>query len=1114
MSNRQALPQLRYHTKFRPYQRHAINMVRRYMSEFHQVGPDFGAALVCHPTGSGKTAVMVGLAHAAPEIRNTLILTTREAIRDQLVRELSGNIFIDQQKFNLSTRIRLPKIPYAITESRLLYQDVRAVNSETKSLLFGDVLAFANTQFNRLNTPDRAFLSELASSPSIILMTVQMLVGLEREQGPAYEALQKHIDLIVFDEGHYEPAAKYSVAVRNLQRPIALLSATPFRNDLKPFKVHANNIHVYRFADAVSDGIVRNVNVVQRSPTRNLDTFCDDLIAFCETSFGADRGKWPRIIIHCDDMGGIVRLAERFIDNGFEGKVIGIHDRFVNQPDRKSWQYREVPPPKTTNALIWIHQYKLLEGIDDHRFQVLAFFDLLRNVRSIVQQIGRVIRITPGSSSHDAIVLDHYGGRLLYYWNTYLSYDRSISKEYFTKTFARFYIDKFTEIQPEIDYINRKFRHRLDLRHIVNIKDEILFQRRAILKRISSKATLEDFTTLMEEALTDEDFEFARYDVDDTTVIYVCAKVETPDFFNNLYFAEPRHGARIIHIAPKHRLLVTSSTGGGTGAEGLGHLESVLPSELECLLMPGPLGRVSSVSSLNTNLGNRVVRRRTISAPSIADVPPILDEYGHILSTVTGYNGTEARIVDDVGYLETIDEEMNIVVEQGVTNSSITTSGLDIVRRYIGLSSGRLSETGPPLRVVAYLKWVNSLANQMKTGGRYTDVYNRYAAISSGIVDKGAARNVLFDFMDVSDHYHHKDTGDNMRSDDLCVERTGRVVRSSGKLTSNVVIRVNEKDYTVEVAFSHDSQRYRIDSPQLDIDFIRTDGRSISLCRALNEAQSFNIIPDDTRLIYVHGKFYAPGLKFGSRFSAKEFFVGHCLYPSDVFKNLKSEKGGYVVNGGDGYAPDSLFGLIDNWKGGFDSDTLSISSSWVGRYRPESINFLPDLCICDDTNKETADFILADSITRRVVLIHAKASKKFREYSASAVQEVCAQAQKNTSLFATYSLQPPGNLGIWGKEHNFIGDEKATLVVARRIRKPIGCEAMKAWDMLLGLLLNPLTTREIWIVLGNMLSSETFYKGMESEDPPPESLQLNHLLQTTIAAAGSVGAKTRIFCAP
>jgi hypothetical protein len=63
------------------------------------------------------------------------------------------------------------------------------------------------------------------------------------------------------------------------------------------------------------------------------------------------------------------------------------------------------------------------------------------------------------------------------------------------------------------------------------------------------------------------------------------------------------------------------------------------------------------------------------------------------------------------------------------------------------------------------------------------------------------------------------------------------------------------------------------------------------------------------------------------------------------------------------------------------------------------------------------------------------------------------------------------------------------------------------------LLYNPLTSREIWIVLGDMFSATTLLSNLQSPDPKSEVLQLNQLLQTTIAAAGSVGAKARIFCA-
>ena len=93
-------------------------------------------------------------------------------------------------------------------------------------------------------------------------------------------------------------------------------------------------------------------------------------------------------------------------------------------------------------------------------------------------------------------------------------------------------------------------------------------------------------------------------------------------------------------------------------------------------------------------------------------------------------------------------------------------------------------------------------------------------------------------------------------------------------------------------------------------------------------------------------------------------------------------------------------------------------------YQPEHVKFDPSLCICDDMSKESADFIFADASNRRVVLVHAKASDKFREFSASVVQEVCAQAQKNMALFPTYSLQKPGNFNLWNRAHKFSGDAR------------------------------------------------------------------------------------------
>jgi hypothetical protein len=390
-------------------------------------------------------------------------------------------------------------------------------------------------------------------------------------------------------------------------------------------------------------------------------------------------------------------------------------------------------------------------------------------------------------------------------------------------------------------------------------------------------------------------------------------------------------------------------------------------------------------------------------------------------------------------------------------------------------------------------------------------VFGRYAALAPHPASPGPARNLLLDLTDLADQYVNRNTKLTMIGDELCVDRTGDPTEYSGRAVSDFTVTINDTPYVVGVTYKKANNRYRLDCDKLDQDFSPVGQRTLPLVRAINETHAFTIIPDDRDLIYVHGSFYAPGLKFGKRrFKVNAFYVGHCLYPATTFKERSSEKGDTVVGTND-YHHRSLFGLIDSWKDHFDTAALHLDPAWsASGCHPEPLAFTPTLCVCDDMVNECADFILADEVDRRVVLVHAKASKDWRQFSASAVQEVCAQAQKNTSLFSTYSLRPPPNLRRWDRPHKFNG-----LTVRHRIRKPTELTASRVWSQQLEpLLYNPLTSREIWLVLGNMLSASTMLENLRSDDPKPEVLQLNHLLQTTIAAAGSVGARTRIFCAP
>ncbi|MHB8816439.1 MAG: DEAD/DEAH box helicase [Steroidobacteraceae bacterium] len=530
--------------KFRDYQRAAIRMARRYGIAFKD-GQTHGAALVCHPTGTGKTAVIAALAQCCPEIGSVLVLTTREAVRDQLVRELAGDIFLNREKFGCGARLELPKCVLAFRSLTDAFDEAASVHRSTLRLIPKANREFADRTFARtVAKAADTLMSVFSQGKSVLVMTVQMLALLAREDptsNPTYGELA-NADLIIFDEGHYEPAVFWSQVVRGLDRPLVLLSATPYRNDLKPFQITAGNVHVYQYGAARAAPYVRTVRVEARESQPTAAAFRDDMLDFCADKFGADRQTWPRVIIHCDESNRIIQLARAFIELGF--RTIGIHDKFRDPPAGEDWQFHTVPPPRETDAQIWIHQFKLMEGIDDHRFRVLAFFDLMTNLRSVVQQIGRIIRPTPGGGAEDAYVLDHYKGRLRQYWDLYKDYDEGLTAELLTKSLSRFYVDKFIEAHPPVDYIARKFRRRLVIEEVSDATDEILFERRVSFRVADPTASLADYEDILKDQLAVADLRYWKAWSSAEAVIYLYVGIESPSFLNSPASSPRRATAR------------------------------------------------------------------------------------------------------------------------------------------------------------------------------------------------------------------------------------------------------------------------------------------------------------------------------------------------------------------------------------------------------------------------------------------------------------------------------------------------------------------------------------------------------------------------------------------
>jgi hypothetical protein len=103
----------------------------------------------------------------------------------------------------------------------------------------------------------------------------------------------------------------------------------------------------------------------------------------------------PKVMIRADDLDTLQNL-QRKIDHAFGTKSVLVHDRAKGSrqyPHRFQSVRRAMR--ECSNAQFRLHQYKLM-GCRQSGFHRSPIYDLHTNGRQLVQQIGRVVRTSPG----------------------------------------------------------------------------------------------------------------------------------------------------------------------------------------------------------------------------------------------------------------------------------------------------------------------------------------------------------------------------------------------------------------------------------------------------------------------------------------------------------------------------------------------------------------------------------------------------------------------------------------------------------------------------------------------------------------------------------------------
>jgi superfamily II DNA or RNA helicase len=884
--------------------------------------PQRGTCLVRMPTGTGKTGVIAWLSMKSAEGK-TLVLTPWTNLRDQMVAALKVG-------FWKSSGIPQPQL----SVRPLLPSSARSV----------------------LTDPD----------VKVIVSSLAALTDLRRDDETSYKALKKLIDLVIVDEGHYEPAVEWGKSVKGLKKPTILMTATPYRNDLKLFHIsdHKESVWQFRHYQAENDGIIRQLEFQSLGSSTDPDKLVRAFTAYWKkaTQNNGLVSAAPRAIICCADSQQIESVVTKLQAHGISS--LGVHDRFHNAPDKGL--YRDVPDVKT-DADVWVHQYKLVEGLDDHRFCCVALFCTIQNDRKLVQQIGRALRKNGSDRSGKGAVLlapDEFGVESS--WQAYLDFEKNA--ELVTMGHYRAVVDQLLASQPEAEYFDGRFRRRLNTGDLG--KDpKITISPSVLVRKVNNNFSLNEYiddctdTLLMDDAIILGPDEFGPCVKVKDHALWVYASVRNSRLLERDALYEIRLEAHCAVLSDGYLLI--SDTAGSYPIELLDdRTTGTDPLELSSLL--DSTFKLTNLSVSSAIPFDNVVRAAEIRGSDIAKIPASLTDRVQICRSARGASTAHGR-------------------------------------RYVGIKRGRVRQelSANQLRshsLSTFVAWCQNVARALLAGSTSNSVFGRYMQTClppSNLV----AKNICVDLVRIG-------TG--------LFNRKGEPVRTKRSASSLEPIEGSSTLYQFTLEFEvlvdphasifekltaeYQPHKKRFWFKAGNDDQIRVatndprfpDGRSLQ--DYLNLNQDLVLIGlAGGEVVYQGRDFYAIDYRTAERSLLDRIVTlsgaAKCATEKGTKDELDAAKG---LNGNakqSTFATGSLFKAIVSEK--------------------DVIPFDADLLICDDLNSECGDFVAADTSRCKLALLHAKIGDGAK-ISASSFHEVVAQAIKNLAYLSQNAETPEG----------------------------------------------------------------------------------------------------------
>lgn len=1039
------------------------------------------AALLKLPTGTGKSGIIAILARCLPEVRRVLVLTPRTALTEQLLADIRYRFW-----------------------SHLGYEANGSALFTAEADVFGTTLDNVYVeQFLPKNVGMVVqHLGDQATDRAILVGTHQALGDIRKtaqdpdDGGSAVAAailahIRDEFDLVIVDEGHYEPAISWSRGVREFNLPTLLLSATPYRNDYKSFRVRGRYLFNFPYRQAVDGRIIRPADIIvpegdvgpvvrEAAIPQFVGILHKELL---ERLREAERwflnGVTPKVMVRGDDLETLT-LLQTEINRVFETQAVVIHDRAKKtQQNRDMFTSVASALRSRPDAKFWIHQNKLMEGIDDPSFVAVAIFDLMGNARQLVQQIGRATRYSRGEDGIPQagwiLSTPANAERIRTTWERYQGYE-----DYAARNTAHIVTnevtlpDRLLEYMAEYQYIGGEFRGRFEFEQPLAAGDIQLPRTAAVLRTAAPLPDIRVFATVIEEAIMDKDrFKITPIEgMPDGSIGFSYYAWRNSPYLIDRFFSEWKLGVFLAvqqgELVFMHDTegLVVDMDGLSLKRAGRSVMEKAFPESDD---NPSRLSRMS-FSSLD--MSQHAIRAMALRTRSFADAFTDLLDPSLVPATAAGFvNGTA---------------------------------------RYVGFNRSRLRDASERhVSVADYVTWTTEIAAELADADRErSHVFNRYAALVEDIDDQEAQPvSILLD-----------PSLDDMRDDeaggaawvlledidyfDLCAEVDGA--------TGGFTIQIGDEDVPCSVEFVSETRKYRVTSPRLDELAPAQAGedrrQALTLIQRLNKGQAFRILTQRDSVVYSEGNFYEPKMQWVQDGGVKP--VLEYIHASPTLDDVLTEKGDdqYAANRAHWYRQ-SIFGLFSvtcegqRAANGIADDKLTAE-----------IEAIP-VWLCDDDSREAADFIGFDPDNRKIVFVHAKVGDVGRGgtgYHVGGLQDVGRQALASLGFI---SRGQPSTVWTPDRWETDVQANQVRLHGRSRIfRNPNGLTSAQLNDLLHASCRNPSFDREIWIVGAKMARRQALVEGLNQERWPNRLRQfLMHwdAMQTACARAST---RLKFYC--